>query len=68
MKFKTAAAGVAVAMLAIAASVTFAATEKKDVPAIEKAVGGSWRSADSKSRDVYRHPVEALEFWALRPA
>ena len=31
-------------------------------------VNGEWRSADDKSRDQYRHPQEALEFWGLRPA
>jgi predicted methyltransferase len=31
------------------------------------AVAGDWRSADNKSRDKYRHPVEALTFWGLAP-
>ncbi|WP_129644336.1 class I SAM-dependent methyltransferase [Peristeroidobacter agariperforans] len=30
-------------------------------------IDGEWRSADDKSRDVYRHPKEALEFWGLAP-
>ena len=30
-------------------------------------INGEWRSADDKSRDVYRHPKEALEFWGLAP-
>ncbi len=34
---------------------------------IEAAVAGTWRSADDRSRDVYRHPAEALEFWGLAP-
>jgi predicted methyltransferase len=34
---------------------------------IEAAVAGAWRSEDDRSRDVYRHPVEALEFWGLAP-
>jgi len=50
-----------------ASAASFAAAEKKDVLAIESAVGGSWRSADAKARDVYRHPVDALEFWGLKP-
>jgi len=37
------------------------------VKSIEQAVAGSWRSADAKSRDVHRHPVEALSFWGLAP-
>jgi predicted methyltransferase len=30
-------------------------------------IDGEWRSADDKSRDQYRHPKEALEFWGLAP-
>ncbi|WP_116809202.1 class I SAM-dependent methyltransferase [Steroidobacter cummioxidans] len=30
-------------------------------------LNGEWRSADDKSRDAYRHPQEALEFWGLAP-
>jgi predicted methyltransferase len=35
--------------------------------ALHAAVDGAWRSEDVKARDRYRHPVEALEFWGLRP-
>lgn len=35
--------------------------------ALVSTVNGDWRSADDKSRDVYRHPVEALQFWGLQP-
>ena len=35
--------------------------------ALVSSVNGDWRSADDKSRDVYRHPVEALQFWGLEP-
>jgi predicted methyltransferase len=54
-------------VLATLATASFAASEKKDVQAIEKAVAGDWRTADAKSRDVYRHPTEALSFWGLAP-
>ena len=37
------------------------------VSPIEAAVNGEWRSADDRSRDVYRHPAAALEFWGLSP-
>jgi predicted methyltransferase len=67
MNFRTVAVGVALGVLATSATGSFAATEKKDVPAIEKAVAGDWRTADAKSRDVYRHPTEALAFWGLTP-
>ena len=30
-------------------------------------VAGDWRSAEDRSRDEYRHPQEALEFWGLQP-
>lgn len=36
-------------------------------PALAAAVAGDWRSADQKARDQYRHPVEALSFWGLKP-
>ncbi|HXW09977.1 MAG TPA: methyltransferase domain-containing protein [Steroidobacteraceae bacterium] len=35
--------------------------------ALQAAVNGDWRSADEKSRDRYRHPVESLTFWGLKP-
>ncbi|MEJ0086510.1 MAG: methyltransferase domain-containing protein [Pseudomonadota bacterium] len=65
MKFKTLFA--AVALGALATSASFAAADKKSVVAIEQAVAGSWRSADAKERDAFRHPVDALEFWGLKP-
>lgn len=34
---------------------------------LQQAVNGSWRSAANKARDRYRHPVETLEFFGLRP-
>jgi len=67
MKFKTLFAGIALGALATAAGVSFAATNQKSVAAIEQAVAGSWRSADAKERDAFRHPVDALEFWGLKP-
>jgi predicted methyltransferase len=35
--------------------------------ALQAAVAGDWRSADEKARDRYRHPVESLTFWGLKP-
>lgn len=35
--------------------------------ALQAAVNGDWRSADEKSRDRYRHPIESLTFWGLKP-
>jgi predicted methyltransferase len=35
--------------------------------ALEAAAHGSWRSAKNSARDKYRHPVETLEFFGIRP-
>ncbi len=34
---------------------------------LQHAVDGSWRSAAHKARDRYRHPVETLQFFAIKP-
>jgi predicted methyltransferase len=34
---------------------------------IQQAVAGSWRSPANKARDRYRHPIQTLEFFGLRP-
>lgn len=34
---------------------------------LQEAVNGSWRSAANKARDQYRHPIETLEFFGIRP-
>jgi predicted methyltransferase len=34
---------------------------------IQHAIDGSWRSAAHKARDRYRHPLQTLEFFGLRP-
>lgn len=34
---------------------------------LQDAVAGDWRPAADKARDAWRHPVETLEFWGLRP-
>lgn len=34
---------------------------------LQHAVEGSWRSAANRARDRYRHPVQTLEFFGLRP-
>jgi len=30
-------------------------------------VAGDWRTPEAKARDAYRHPVDALTFWGLKP-
>jgi predicted methyltransferase len=34
---------------------------------LQQAIDGSWRSPANKARDRYRHPVETLELFGLRP-
>lgn len=34
---------------------------------LQQAADGSWRSAANKARDVYRHPVDTLQFFGIRP-
>lgn len=36
-------------------------------PVLLEVVAGDWRGADAKARDRYRHPVESLTFWGLKP-
>ena len=67
MQLRNIAAGVALGALATMAAVSFAATDKKDVAAIEKAVSGDWRKPEAKERDGERHPAASLEFWGLKP-
>jgi len=65
MKLTTFAASIALGAF-IACATSFAADAKKD-KAIETAVAGDWRSTEAKARDVYRHPIESLAFWGLKP-
>jgi len=34
---------------------------------LEAAVAGAWRTPQDKARDAWRHPVETLNFWGLKP-
>lgn len=34
---------------------------------IEAAVAGAWRLPADRARDPWRHPVQSLEFWSLKP-
>jgi predicted methyltransferase len=36
-------------------------------PAIAAAVDGIWRVPKARARDAFRHPVESLAFWGLKP-
>lgn len=49
----------------LAATGALAATPKDLV--LSEVIAGDWRSADEKSRDAARKPVENLQFWGLKP-
>ena len=34
---------------------------------LQKAVNGDWRSVAHKARDQYRHPIETLQFFGIKP-
>ncbi|MGR4867146.1 class I SAM-dependent methyltransferase [Caulobacter sp. LARHSG274] len=40
---------------------------KAEPMTLRAAAQGAWRSPADKARDVWRHPVESLEFWGLKP-
>jgi predicted methyltransferase len=33
---------------------------------LSRAVAGNWRSAADQARDIWRHPLESLQFWDLK--
>ena len=43
------------------------ATTATPDPVLVQVVAGDWRTPEAKARDAYRHPVEALTFWGLKP-
>jgi predicted methyltransferase len=55
-----------VALLLTGACLSQATAASSDA-ALAAAVNGDWRSEEDKARDRYRHPVEALAFWGLKP-
>lgn len=58
-------ASLAVSALSLAApGIAFAS---RDYLIIETYVRGGWRSPENVARDPFRHPVETLEFWGLKP-
>jgi predicted methyltransferase len=36
-------------------------------PVLVEIVNGDWRGTEARARDKYRHPVESLTFWGLKP-
>lgn len=56
-----------VLLLASAASAAPAASSDSTTAQLQKALNGSWRSDAHKARDRYRHPVETLQFFGIKP-
>ena len=54
-------------LLASAASAASVASSDSTTALLQKAVNGSWRSDAHKARDQYRHPIETLQFFGLKP-
>jgi predicted methyltransferase len=44
-----------------------AAYNMKGNKAIDAALTGDWRTPEARSRDAFRHPLDALVFWGLKP-
>lgn len=58
----------ALAGVALAASAALAASPNPDSGmTLAQAVNGSWRTPAFVKRDKYRHPLQALEFFRLKP-
>jgi predicted methyltransferase len=58
------------ASVVLAALSTTALAAEPATPAVaslQQAAAGSWRSDANKARDVYRHPVQTLQFFGLKP-
>jgi predicted methyltransferase len=60
-------AALALVPLAATASPPEAPTGATTDPVLAAVVAGDWRGEEAKARDRYRHPVEALTFWGLKP-
>ena len=54
-------------LIVTAASASPAAPSDSTLPLLQKAVNGDWRSPAHKARDQYRHPIETLQFFGLKP-
>jgi predicted methyltransferase len=56
-----------VALIALCSVPALAAPALEADALLHHAVAGSWRSAANRARDRYRHPIQTLEFFGLRP-
>jgi predicted methyltransferase len=60
-------AALALAPLAAISASPDAPTGATADPVLAAVVAGDWRGDEAKARDRYRHPVESLTFWGLKP-
>jgi len=54
-------------LLPILASAASAPLPSDNTAALQQAANGAWRSDANKARDRYRHPVETLQFFGIKP-
>ncbi len=54
-------------LLAAAAGAAPSASTEDTSASLLRAVDGDWRSAEHRARDRYRHPVQTLQFFGIRP-
>ncbi len=54
-------------LFASAAGAAPALSTQDTAALLQRAVDGEWRSAEHKARDRYRHPVDTLKFFEIRP-
>jgi predicted methyltransferase len=64
---KLAAAALAVAFCPTASQAAHHEEQASVDPVLVEVVAGDWRGEDARARDRYRHPVESLTFWGLKP-
>jgi predicted methyltransferase len=57
----------ALTLLPLAASADHHGAKAAADPVLAEVVAGDWRTPEAKGRDAYRHPVESLTFWGLKP-
>jgi predicted methyltransferase len=60
-------AALAVVPLAACVTQTGPVAASAPDPVLVEVVAGEWRGEDAKARDRYRHPVQSLTFWGLKP-
>src|SRR5487761_462008 len=64
---KTLSSWLVVALIAFGAVPALAAAAGDVDALLQHAIAGSWRSPANKARDRYRHPIQTLELFGLRP-